>query len=191
MSHQNTTQHKKVFFGPIFGTWYTYFCTITKLSFSLHWKILHRAEWIRRIVQCSVDTKSCLAEPKIDRVTWVLAQGAGGTPQGTNSMCQDWSEKGTVRHSQFTPEGNYFLRTEPRTKSAQGRYDSQMHCLWGHNESSQPLLAKQLWHICCQQIYFPQHWFALEVNYSIFGVLNIHLLINWLELVTLKLQGGP
>ena len=33
--------------------------------------------------------------------------GGGGTAEGTNSMCQDWSEEeGTaVEHSQLTPEG--------------------------------------------------------------------------------------
>ena len=113
----------------------------------MHWKILHEAEWIRRIVQCSVDTKSCLAELKIDRVTWVLAQGGGGTPQGTNSMCQDWSEKGTVRHSQFTPEGNCFVCSfELSQEQNPHRVGMIPECIVceAKNESSQPLLAKQL-----------------------------------------------
>ena len=33
--------------------------------------------------------------------------GGGGTAEGTNSMCQDWSEEegAAVEHSQLTPEG--------------------------------------------------------------------------------------
>ena len=61
-----------------------------------------------KIRHIGVDTKSYSVELKIGGVTWggsMMAQGGGGTAEGTNSMCQDWSEEegAAVGHSQLTP----------------------------------------------------------------------------------------
>ena len=121
---------------------------------------------MRDIVQCCVDPKSCSAELKIERVTWGMAQEADGTLEGTNSMCEDWSEEGTVHcsaHSALAQCTAVHLVRSQTVHTTTGQLHvafnlakNKLHSiLWGNNDSSQPDNSRMSANLC---------WFALDVN---------------------------